>query len=140
MNYNRNQAKVLKMSLKCIHKQLDSGEALAVVKTLLNSLYLCSPISLQRRLRNIFLRSWLRYLSLYAFKISFSSTVQKLLFSPHVLLTSAVRGKQRQIRWWIYKTRCKASCCIIFNSADLYLHRYLWSCKLWKRTCSQRKS
>ena len=34
MNYNRNQAKALKMSHKCIHKQLDSDEALAVVKTI----------------------------------------------------------------------------------------------------------
>lgn len=34
MNYNRNQAKALKMSHKSIHKQLDSDEALAVVKTI----------------------------------------------------------------------------------------------------------
>lgn len=34
MNYNRNQAKALKMSHKCIHKQLDSDETLAVVKTI----------------------------------------------------------------------------------------------------------
>lgn len=34
MNYNRNQAKALKMSHKSIHKQLDSDEALAVVTTI----------------------------------------------------------------------------------------------------------
>lgn len=34
MNYNRNQVQPLKISHKCIHKQLDSDEALAVVKNI----------------------------------------------------------------------------------------------------------
>jgi len=34
MNYNRNQDEALRMSHKCIHKQLDTDETLSVVKTI----------------------------------------------------------------------------------------------------------